>query len=157
MLLLPILAALIAAGGEAPADAKSNMVLAGQVRAAGEVQRLIDAFTKAQRDFDQARLRALTTDGYVEISPIGEVDPRDKMLGFYAPANKVDAPAMTLSDISVRMVGRDTAVAITTIFYSVPTKDGPRTVSMRAVFVAAHEGRSWKLGSAQYTPVRTKG
>ena len=98
----------------------------------------------------------LTTDDYVEISPIGEIDPRDKMLGFYDPAKKVEGPAMTVSDTNVRMVGRDTAIAVTTISYSLPGKDGSRAVSIRAVFVAERDGRMWKLASAQYTPIRTK-
>lgn len=154
---LPIIAAMLAAGTPVAADAKALSALAGQVGEAGRVVQLVEAFTKAQHDFDQARLRALTADDYVEISPIGEVDPRDKMLGFYAPANKVDGPAMTLSDTNVRMAGPDAAIAVTMISYSIPGKDGPRTVAMRAVFVAQRDGRTWKLASAQYTPIRTKG
>jgi len=153
---LAILAALLAAGAPAPADAKALATLAGQVREAGQVLQLVEAFTRAQHDFDQARLRALTTDNYVEISPIGEVDPRDKMLGFYDPGKKVDGPAMTVSDTNVRMVGRDVAIAVTMISYSLPTRDGVRAVAMRAVFTARRDGRTWKLVSAQYTPIRAK-
>jgi hypothetical protein len=156
MPLLPILAALLAAGAPAPADTKSIAAVAGHVREAGQVLQLVEAFTRAQHDFDQARLRALTTDDYMEISPIGEVDPRDKMLGFYDPAKKVDGPAMTVSDTTVRMVGRDVSIAVTKISYSLPANDGPRAVAMRAVFVARRDGLTWKLASAQYTPIRAK-
>ncbi len=156
MLFLSIIAVLLAAGSPAPADGKSRTALTQQVRESGQVVQLITAFTRAQHDFDQAQLRKLTDDDYVEISPIGEVDPRDKMLAFYDPAKKVEGPAMTVGDTTVRMAGRDVAIAVTTISYSLPGKDGPRAVAMRAVFVAVRDGRAWKLASAQYTPVRTK-
>lgn len=127
-----------------------------QIQLSIEVVDLVQAFMKAQHDFDQAALRALTADSYAEISPIGELDPRDKMLGFYDPAKKIDGPAMTLSDTTVRAVGRDGAVLVTTISYQLPTKDGLRTVSLRAGFVAQRIGGAWKLVSAQYTPIRAK-
>ena len=78
------------------------------------------------------------------------------MLGFYDPAKKVDGPPMTFGERSVRVIGRDAAVAVTAISYTVPAKDGPRTVSMRAVFVAHRDRGTWKLVSAQYTPIRPK-
>lgn len=117
---------------------------------------MVGAFTKAQHDFDQAQLRALTADSYVEISPLGEVDPRGRMIGFYDPAKKGEAPAITLGDSSVRMIGRDAAIIITMISYLVQAKEGPRTVAMWVVFVAQRDRPAWTLVSAQYTPVRTK-
>ena len=153
---LLFLAVLLGVSAPASSDAGPPAALAGQVREAVQVVQVVEAFNRAQNAFDQARLRALTTDDYVEISPIGEVDPRDKMLGFYDPAKKVAAPAMTLSDTTVRMIGRDVAIAITTISYTIPGKDGSRTVAMRAVFVVRRASRTWRLASAQYTPIRVK-
>ena len=153
---LLFLAVLLGVSAPASSDAEPPAALAGQVREAVQVVQVVEAFNRAQNAFDQARLRALTTDDYVEISPIGEVDPRDKMLGFYDPAKKVAAPAMTLSDTTVRMIGRDVAIAITTISYTIPGKDGSRTVAMRAVFVVRRASRTWRLASAQYTPIRVK-
>ena len=110
---LLFLAVLLGVSAPASSDAGPPAALAGQVREAVQVVQVVEAFNRAQNAFDQARLRALTTDDYVEISPIGEVDPRNKMLDFYDPAKKVAAPPMTLGDTTVRMAGRDVAIAIT--------------------------------------------
>lgn len=155
-LLIIIVTALSMLASPASADDQPPVAVTRKIQKSIEIVRLVEAFTKAQHDFDQPRLRALTAEGYSEISPIGEVDPRDKMLSFYDPADKVEAPAMILGDSSVGMIGRHAAIVITTISYQVPGKEGPHSVAMRAVFVAHREHRTWKLIFAQYTPIRSK-
>jgi hypothetical protein len=49
------------------------------------LKQVIDQFTQAQVGFAPSVLRDLTTPEYIEVSPLGEVEPRDKMLGFYVP------------------------------------------------------------------------
>ncbi|SEM78720.1 protein of unknown function [Sphingomonas gellani] len=110
------------------------------------VSRLTDAFVAAQRGFDQAALARLTAPGYVEISPLGDVDARDRMLGFYAPDKKRDSPPLILTERSVRLYG-DTAVETARLAF------GP--AAMRATYVAHRQGREWVLISAQFTPIRT--
>lgn len=39
----------------------------------------------AQRTFDQAAMDRLLAEDYVEVSPVGDVDPRAKVLSFYTP------------------------------------------------------------------------
>lgn len=120
-----------------------------------EPVRLVDAFAAAQQSFDQRALSALITSDYVEISPVGEVDPREKMLGFYAPHNKRAGPAMTVSERVVRQYG-NMAVVMSKLAYVLPGPDGKaRNAEMRASFVARRDGRVWKLVSAQYTPIRS--
>lgn len=149
MTLLAVLAFPARASNQPPAAIKKN-------QQSIEIVRLTDAFIKAQHDFDQDQLRALTADDYVEISPIGEVDPREKMIGFYDPAKKAEGPSMTIGERTIRMIGGDNAIAVTSIAFAVPSKDGPRMVALRTVFVAHRERGRWKLVSAQYTPIRTK-
>ena len=109
------------------------------------VTRLVDQFVAAQRDFDQATLARLTAPDYVEISPVGEVDPREKMLGFYSLDKKRPAPPLTLGERSVRFYDR-VAVATARLSY------GP--ASLRGVYVARRGPKGWTLVSAQFTPIR---
>ncbi|MBN8816890.1 MAG: nuclear transport factor 2 family protein [Sphingomonas sp.] len=106
---------------------------------------VVDAFAAAQQSFDQAALAELTAPDFVEISPLGEVDPRDKMLGFYAPEKKAAGPAVTMDERTVRTTGN---VAIVTLRYAF----GER--AMRAVYVVRRDAGVWRLVSAQYTPIR---
>lgn len=119
--------------------------------------RLVDAFTKAQRDYDPATLAQLTTPDYVEVSPIGDVDTRDEVLGFYAPEKKRPAPVMTISEQLVRRQG-DGAVMLAKLSFTAPGAGGTaRNVAMRASFVARRQGRGWRLAAVQYTPMRPQG
>lgn len=140
-----------------PAMAQSTAALAKVVATQGPIVEAVRAFVTAQHDFDLAKITALTTDDYVEVSPLGEVDPRDKMLGFYAPDKKVAGPAITMGDATVRMIGDRAAIVVISVSYDItPPGQPPRTVSLRAAFVAQRIGGGWKLASAQYTPIRAK-
>jgi ketosteroid isomerase-like protein len=110
---------------------------------------LVRSFTQAQHDFDLATLRALTAENYVEVSPLGEVDARDKMLGFYAPDQKIAAPPVTVTDFSVRLFG-DSAAVIAKITYDVPG----HPMTMRGTYIAHREASGWKLVSVQCTAIR---
>jgi hypothetical protein len=121
--------------------------------AAVQVVALAHRYIEAQRSYDVATLRAITEDNFIEISPIGELDERDKMLGFYAPDKKVTPPPATVVDGATRVFG-DAALQITTISFTMMVEDKPRTASIRAVFVAHLQGGQWKLVSVQYTGVR---
>ena len=57
---------------------------------------LVQRFATAQGTFDRAALEALTAENYVEISPLGEVDPRSKMLSFYVKHDDKPLPAITV-------------------------------------------------------------
>lgn len=119
---------------------------------------LVGDFVHAQLAFDVPRLTALTTADYLEISPVGEVDGREKMLGFYAPANKTSAPSIEVLEPLVRIFG-DTAIIVVRLSYtmSVPGRapdQPPRVMALRASFVARRDAGRWKLASAQYTGIR---
>lgn len=118
---------------------------------------LVDSFTRAQREYDQPKLAALTTPDYVEVSPIGDVDTRDEMLSFYAPEKKRASPELTVTERLVRRQG-DTAVIMAKLGFAAPGPGGVvRNVAMRASFVARRTGRTWRLAAAHYTPMRSQG
>ena len=120
------------------------------------VVRLVDAFTRAQREYDASRLAVLTTPDYVEVSPVGDVDTREEMLGFYAPAKKRASPELAITERVVKMQGND-AVLLAKLSFAAPGPGGTtQTVAMRASFVARRTGRNWRLAAAHYTPLRSQ-
>ena len=117
---------------------------------------LVDSFTRAQREYDQPQLAALTTPDYVEVSPIGDVDTRDEMLGFYAPDKKRASPELMISERLISRQG-DIAVLLAKLSFAAPGPGGvTRTMAMRASFVARRTGRAWRLAAAHYTPMRAQ-
>lgn len=130
------------------ADAQSKDV--------AELEDLVRKQVDAQRAFDRAKLDSIVTSDYIEISPVGEFDPRAKMLDFYKPElRKSDVDVKhQLNEFSTRVYGKF-GIVIVRIDYTV-TKDGsplpPR--SIRATFVGRVEGGKWKIASAQFTGIR---
>lgn len=122
----------------------------------GQLAVLVGDFLRARDGFDQARVDAMMAPEYQEISPIGEVDSRAAVLGFYAPEKRTPAPPMTLSDTAVRPFDRF-ALVTTTITYTFPGADGqPQARSMRAMFVLRPVKATWQFVSTQITPIRIK-
>lgn len=118
---------------------------------------VLQDMSEAQSRYDASRLDRIFTADYIEISPIGEFDPRAKVLTFYTPEAKAKdgVELKTTHDYrSIRVYG-STAVVIAELSF-VMTKDGntmpPRKMVMTAV--CRKERGTWKVASAQYTGVR---
>ena len=54
--------------------------------------------TDAQTNFQPDALDKILTADYIEISPLGEFDPREKVLGFYKPELKPPAGKISVND-----------------------------------------------------------
>jgi ketosteroid isomerase-like protein len=134
---------LLAAGGSA----------AAREDAAAAVTAVTGKFLEAQRSFDLPAIRALTAENYVEISPAGELDDREKMLGFYAPDKKTQAPPLAVEHELTRVFG-DVAIQTVKLTYTMMAGAEARKMSLRASLVAHKRGGEWKLVSAQYTGIR---
>jgi ketosteroid isomerase-like protein len=119
------------------------------------IEVLVNTLIESQRSFDVRQLDEILAPDYVEISPLGKVDPRDKVMSFYAPDKKIaDPPAAALDELSTRVYG-ETAVTIGRVTFQATAPDGSTASrSMRCVFVTRIIDRKWKLVSAQYTPIR---
>lgn len=141
----------------APLAIGATPALAAAQQADAALVDLVKAFVEAERQFDQARIATLITGDYAEVSPLGELDLHDAFIGFYAADKKQPVPATTLSEALVRTYG-DTASIIVRLSFELPGPAGqpPRTVAMRASFLAVRQGGAWKLASAHYTPERPK-
>jgi hypothetical protein len=114
---------------------------------------LVERFTAAQAAMDPSTLQALTTGEYVEVSPAGEVDPREKMLGFYGSDAKRAATTVTVDDSTVRVMGAS-AILIARVTYTTMVEDGLRKAQFRASFIAQRAADGWRLAGAHYTPIR---
>lgn len=136
----------------APVAARAEQSAGADAQVAGVLQALV----VAQETFDATQLDQLLAPDYIEISPVGEVGPRAKVLGFYAPDKKAvgPIPRLALDQITTRVYG-ETALAIARVSFSPPSASQPAG-SMRAVFVLRAVGGRWLLVSSQYTPIREK-
>ena len=114
-----------------------------------EIQSLINRFDTARLQHDSATLTKTLAPDYEEISPVGEVDDRQKVLGFYAPELKRTAPAMTSEPLVIRSRG-DVAIITTRKSFAIP---GGPVRSVRVRYVAERAAGKWLLVSAQYTPI----
>lgn len=125
---------------------------AGAARA-HPVEELVRRFTEAQREMDVATLKALTAEQYVEVSPLGEVDHREKMLTFYAKDGGRAAPTAVIEESMTRLLG-ETVIVIAKITYSTVVEGQKRSFSLQSSFVAQKFNGDWKLVSAHYTAIR---
>ena len=115
---------------------------------------LVRQMAAYQTSFDAAGLDKIFTSDYIEISPVGEFDPREKVLGFYGAENRPaggSIPAIDVSEVSIRNYGKF-AIVIAKLAYKVSPSVPPR--SIRGTFVCRREGGTWKIASSQYTGIR---
>ncbi|HEX8032030.1 MAG TPA: nuclear transport factor 2 family protein [Vicinamibacterales bacterium] len=116
------------------------------------VQQLADA----QRNFDQPALERLLTTDYVEVSPVGDVDERAKVIGFYSADAKAKSPVVSsiaIDEPNVRIDGEHATVIVRQT-----TNIGPagasRAVVMRVTAHLRRNGNTWQIASTHYTGIR---
>lgn len=119
---------------------------------------VINQMTDAQATYDSAVLDRIYSADFVEISPIGEFDPREKVLTFYTPEAMAKSGGVSINIEehyrSIRMYG-DTAVAIAELTFEM-SKSGTSLPSrkMMITVVGRKEKGTWKIASVQYTGIR---
>jgi ketosteroid isomerase-like protein len=121
-----------------------------------ELTALVKQMTEAQSKFDAATLDKIYSSDFIEISPIGEVDPRAKTIGFYKPEAKPPGDlnvSVTTDEFVIRTYG-NFAVVIARINYASVTPTPRPPFSVRATVVCRKEKGGWKIGSVQYTGIR---
>ena len=113
-----------------------------------------EAFVRVRNQFDQAAMIAMMAPEYQEVSPVGEVDSRERVIGFYAADKKSAAPPMTITETVARPAGTIGVITMR-IAYTMPGKDGQmQTRALRAGFVALRIKGDWQFVSLQFTPIR---
>ena len=116
------------------------------------VQRLADA----QRTFDQAALDRLLTADYVEVSPVGDVDERAKVIGFYSADAKAKSPevsSIVIDEPNVRIDGTHAIVIVRQTTHVGPA-GASRAVVMRVTAHLRRSGNEWRIASTHYTGIR---
>jgi ketosteroid isomerase-like protein len=136
----------------------SSVSVFAQTKEDDALKSLVKQFTEAQQNYDAATLDKILTADYIEISPAGEFDPREKVLGFYKPELKPPADKMTATtettDFSIRVYDKF-AVVIARFNYTIVSEGKPLPPrSIRATLVCRKEKAAWKIASAQYTGIR---
>ncbi|MDM7924174.1 MAG: nuclear transport factor 2 family protein [Pyrinomonadaceae bacterium] len=122
------------------------------------IKAVIAAMAKAQTEFDAKALDSIFTADFIEISPVGEFDPRAKVLSFYTSEAKAKSGVVEVSIEpiyrSIRVYG-DTAVVIAEFVYST-SRDGKEMPARKMMMTAVgrKESGKWKLASVQYTGIR---
>jgi hypothetical protein len=114
---------------------------------------LAQDYVRATSGFDQALLQQILAPDYQEISPVGEVDVRDKVISFYPAAAKAKAPQVTpvLSELTSRVYSEALVISTGKLTYSFAGT--PHSRSMRVQFVSALQHNRWQLVSAQFTGI----
>lgn len=153
MTLFPLVLLATTAGSPVPAQPAPAQPADASVLAEDAVLDVVRAFTAARTASDADALKATLAHDFVEISPRGEIDPRDKVLSFYTIENSGVVPPMRSEIHSVRRSG-DMAVVMETIAFDMPGPDGTILErAMRATYVLRRDGAEWRMISAQYTGV----
>lgn len=138
-------AVLICAAVTSPATAR--------VADTAAVERVVDRFNAARAAFDPAALADTLAPDYEEISPVGDVDDRAKVLGFYRADQRKAGPAIKSSDRRSAIHG-PFGIATERLSFTMTRPDGTTLArSLRVRYVAVRSGAGWKLVSAQYTPM----
>ena len=143
-----------------------SCLLAPVVAIAGEPPQALlqraNALVAAQLAFDQPALEGLLAPDYLEISPVGDVDTREEVIGFYSAEAKAKAKAAAgpmpidaaLDEVHTSLHG-DAATLIARETIRMPSTDGStRAVTMRVQFQFRRIDDRWWLASTQYTGIR---
>ena len=119
-----------------------------------------NALVNAQMAFDQPTLERLLAPGYLEVSPVGDVDTRDDVIGFYsaeAKAKSATGPMPTSARLDEVHVAThdDAATLIARELIRMPVGDGSsRDIAMRVQFQFRRVNGQWRLATTQYTGIR---
>ena len=121
---------------------------------------LVKQMVNAQTNFDTPTLEKVYAADFIEISPVGEVDSREKTIGFYKPEANPDRDKMkakvTTDEFSIRIYD-NFAIVIARITCAQTASEPPAArppFSLRVTLVCHKEKGSWKINSAQYTGIR---
>jgi uncharacterized protein (TIGR02246 family) len=139
----------------------TGFVYANQdAKVAEQLKTLVQQMVDAQRKFDQAALNNILAPDYIEISPVGEFDSREKVIGFYDPkANEGKTDSLTtaaVDEYDIRIYG-ETAVVIARITYApkaVENQPARPPIGMRITIVCRKNKGKWQIASTQYTGIR---
>jgi ketosteroid isomerase-like protein len=145
----------VAAASAAPGATTLEQGTPAADAVSAEVRRYFDAVKRN----DVAVLESLLAQDYVEVSPLGQVDKRAQVIGFYRVAAKAqtgqasELTGVAVDELSVRVYG-DVAVVIAGESFTMNVAGKPVARPMRSTLVWHKLGGAWKLVSSHHTAVR---
>ncbi|HEY0861196.1 MAG TPA: nuclear transport factor 2 family protein [Pseudoxanthomonas sp.] len=114
----------------------------------------------AQIRFDVPALDKVLAPDYVEVSPVGDVDTRAEVLGFYAPEARTQMLAKGVEPVSATLgeprihVDHARVIALNTARLRIQGAEQQK--QLRTVFEFRRIQGQWRLASAAYIPVRPR-
>jgi ketosteroid isomerase-like protein len=123
------------------------------------LQSLTKEMSNAQINYDTATLDRIYASDFVEISPVGEFDSREKTISFYQPEANPNRDKIKrfieMDELDVRDYN-NFALIVTRVTFRCETEgQAPRPpISFRTTFVCRKEKGEWKIASVQYTAMR---
>jgi len=149
------LAIALAAAGAAP----RAMIVEQGPSALDAVTAETRRYFEAVRRNDAAALESLLAADYLEVSPLGQLDKRAQVIGFYRVAARAqtgqasEVAEVAVDELSVRVYG-DVAVAVVGESFKMNVAGKPVTRPMRSTLVWQRAGASWKIVSSHHTTIR---
>jgi hypothetical protein len=113
-------------------------------------------YVQATVAFDGAALEKLLAPAYQEISPIGEVDSRSRVIGFYPATAKGNSPDVRAELSEWQSQTLQPGLVLSTAKLTYHFLKTSKTRDLRVQFVSAEQQGRWQLVSTQYTPIQPK-
>lgn len=120
-----------------------------------DIKSTLTTYANAVISYDVSTLDRLLAKDYLEVSPLGEVDEREKVLSFYRVPQDQRGPAptkMELSDWNIRFPEKSTAVVV----FREDLEVAGRKMSFRVTSVLHQKGPQWQLVSNHVNGLRSK-
>lgn len=121
-----------------------------------ELIAVIKKAAEAQENYDPITLDKIYASDYIEISPKGEIDEREKAIGFYKVDDvekaKSRTPRYILDDFKVRNYGKYAMIISRFSFAFKNDLSKPPTPVGLVLYGLRKEKGVWKIYSAQFTP-----
>ena len=114
---------------------------------------------EAVRVYDPVALDRLFHPDYVEVSPVGEVDSRERTLSFYkVPEGKkpTSPDSISFDELSVRMPAKDVALAVYRLTMTFKNGDKKFEMQFRATSCLKLEKGQWLIFGTQAVGIRPK-
>jgi hypothetical protein len=119
------------------------------------VKSTVETYVNAVTKYDAQTLSGLLAKDYLEVSPLGEVDNREKVLSFYRVPKDQRGPVPTglkLSEWNIRYLGKSTAIVV----FREDLQVIERKMSFRFTMVMHRTGVKWQLISNHVNGIRSK-
>lgn len=123
-----------------------------------EIQQSVDNYFNAVRTYDVKALGSLLDKDYVEVSPLGDVDERNKVLSFYQvpPDQRGPTPAEIKSDqFTIRFPAKGVCGVACRTSMILRQKDKEMKLTFRSSMMWVKRRECWKLAMQHAAALRT--